>query len=51
MRKSKYLSKKDIENEATLFLNQYFPISLIKPSILNLEDIIESKLNLKLEYQ
>ena len=51
MKKSKYLSKKDIENEATLFLNQYYPISLIKPSILNLEDIIESKLNLKLEYQ
>lgn len=51
MKKSKYLSKKDIENEATLFLNQYSPISLIKPSILNLEDIIESKLNLKLEYQ
>lgn len=51
MRRSKRLSKKDIDNEAIIFLQENSPNSLQRLSILNLESIAELKLGLKIEYQ
>lgn len=51
MKKSNYLSKVNIEQEATFFLGKYSPEALVKPIILNLESIIENNLQLILDYK
>ena len=51
IKKPRILSKKNIEDEATEFLNQYSPGSLVKLDKIDLESIAEFKLGLKIEYQ
>ncbi len=51
MRRSKILSKSDIEDEAVVFLKENSPNSLQKLGMLDLESIAELKLGLKIEYQ
>ena len=51
IRKSKILSKRDIDNEAIRFLEEYSPSSLQELNTLDLESIAEFKFNLKIEYQ
>lgn len=51
IRKSKVLSKNDIDLEAFKFLAEYSQNSLEKLDFIDLENIAEFKLNLKIEYQ
>lgn len=51
MKRSKVLSKNDIDNEAVIFLKENSPNSLQELGTLNLESIAELKLGLKIEYQ
>lgn len=51
MRRSKILSKSDIDDEAVVFLKENSPNSLQKLGMLDLESIAELKLGLKIEYQ
>ena len=51
MKKSKVLSKRDIDNESVVFLKENSPNSLQKLGMLDLESIAELKLGLKIEYQ
>ena len=51
MKRSKVLSKNDIDNEAVIFLKENSPNSLQELGTLDLESIAELKLGLKIEYQ
>ena len=51
MKKSRYLSKQNIEDEAMFFLNSFSQNALTKPTVLDLENIIVSDLKLKLDYK